>query len=127
MTGGREHRCAPGYFKKDKTKLQLTSRLELEFKPPVIGADHPELRQLLETAGLLPRALQYFHAATKRMAAGVLSMASEYFPAEVGGKKIQKEDGELFNPSDLVKKQLHGFIADNNPCEQQLGDDLARD
>jgi hypothetical protein len=123
MAGGREHRCAAAYFKKDKTKLQLKTPFELEFKPPVIGAAHQELTQLLKTSGLIKRTLQYFRAATKRMAAGVLSIASEYFPASVDGKQIQKKDGELFDPDETVRKQLQGFIADNDPCEQQLGDE----
>ena len=118
MEGGLEHRCFRAFRKKDKTKAQSKTAFELEFETPVINRlNEPELK----TVQFRARSIEYFRAAALAMSKGTLSIASEYFPAEYDGHKIQGKDGDLYNPSEDVKRELAEFLAGNDPCEQQLG------
>ena len=120
MHGGRGHRCHPTYHKKDKTQAQMKSIDELEFKPPIaLALKNPHLT----SDAFKSRSVEYFRAAAKQMAASILEIAPEYFPAVYKGTTVQKLDGELFNPSAEVIKTLSGFICENDFCEAQLGDE----
>ena len=118
MCGGKANRCFAAYHKKDKTQAQLKTVDELEFNTPIL----PLLEQF-NSDGFKSRSIEYFRVAAKRMAASILEIAPEYFPAVYQGIVVQKEDGQLYNPSLDVAKALAGFICENDFCEQQLGDE----
>ena len=64
--------------KKDKTKAQTKTAFDLEFDPPVINKlTSPEF----QSSEFKSRCMEYFRVAVKAIAAGILSIASEYFPA----------------------------------------------
>ena len=125
MAGGRAHRCFPGYHKKDKTQAQQKTVDELEFKTPVISL----LTHECFDEQFKKRVMVYFRAAAKAMAKGILDIAQEYLPAEYKGIKDENgkhavgKDGQMFNPSPIVKQQLLGFTCENDYCEAQLGDE----
>ena len=112
MQGGLEHRCFQQYHKKDKTILQSKTRFELEFSPPVIWKLIQKEKMPYCDPVFQSRVMEYFRYSIKKMAAGLKSIASEYFPG-----------GDLYEPSDEIKAALTGYCADNDHCEGQLGDE----
>ena len=108
MEGGLEHRCFRAFRKKDKTKAQTKTAFDLEFDPPVINKlTSPEF----QSSEFKLRCMEYFRIAVKAISTGILSIASEYFPATYDGHTVQVEDGELYEPSEDVKRELAGFLA----------------
>ena len=55
--------------------------------------------------------MAYFRIAVKAISTGILSIASEYFPCTYDDHTVQVEDGELYEPSEDVKRELAGFLA----------------
>jgi hypothetical protein len=111
MRGGIEDRCFPGFHKKDKSKAQDRIPFALEFKPPMILAFIEEGKKPYCEKKFQDRVMEYFHVQVNAAAKAVLSIAKEYF---VGG--------HLFEPTSEVVASLSGYLADNDPCEEQLGD-----
>ena len=91
MQGGLEHRYFQGYHKKDRTMKQSKTRFEFEFDQPIIWKFIQEEKAPYCMPEFQSRVMEYFREIIQRMAAGLKSIASEYFPG-----------GGLYEPSDAV-------------------------